>query len=47
MSRFSHMRASDVIYIIFPMHVQTVDTRLSFSTHPAIELWDEAIIMGF
>ena len=33
---------SDVICVIFLMHAQTVDTRLSFPPTPALEPGDEA-----
>ena len=36
---YSYIRASDIIYV---MHAQTVDTRLSFPTRPALEPRDEA-----
>ena len=43
-SQPSYIRASDVNYVIFLTHAQTVDTRLSFSTRPriALEPGDEA-----
>ena len=41
-SQPSYIRASDVNYVMFLTHVQTVDTRLSFSTRPALEPGDEA-----
>ena len=42
-SQPSYIRASDVIYVIFLTHAQTVDTRLSFSTRPpTLEPGDEA-----
>ena len=39
MSQPSYIRASDVIYVIFLTHAQTVDTSLSFSTRPRIRAW--------
>ena len=44
MSQPSYIRANDVIYVIFLMHAQAVDARLSFSTHPRIRAWERGMM---